>query len=217
MRPSPRKTISLLVDSGSSVSIFPRTLAPLNLLECKVPLVAANQSTISVHGQCAIEFSFMRRVFRWNFVVADVAKPILGADFIVHHNFLIDIRNKRLVDESCGLTCALVSVSDSTYLTSSMHARISHDPQWDRLLNQFACVFGPPDYSHTPSHGVTHRIRTNETPVYSRSRPLPPAKLAVAKNEFDSLTSQGVTQRSNSPWASPLHLVPKSAPNTWRP
>lgn len=218
LRPAPRRTLSLLVDSGSAVSILPRELAPLSLQTCNLPLIAANGSSIPIYGQCLLEFSLMRRVFQWNFIVAKVARPILGVDFLNHYHFLIDTRNKRLVDEPNGLTCSLCSVPDSLVMPSSMHVRIStSDPHWNDLINDFACVFGPPDYSITPFHDVSHRIHTEGPPTYSRPRPLPPAKLAVAKSEFESLLSDGVIQRSTSPWASPLHLVPKSVPNTWRP
>ena len=41
-------------------------------------------------------------------------------------------------------------------------------------------------------------------------------KLAQAKAEFQKLESAGVIRRSDSPWASPLHMVQKSD-GSWRP
>ena len=38
----------------------------------------------------------------------------------------------------------------------------------------------------------------------------PPDKLAVAKFEFEEMEKMGIIRKSNSPWASPLHIVPKS-------
>lgn len=35
-------------------------------------------------------------------------------------------------------------------------------------------------------------------------------KLAVAKAEFANMEKLGIVRRSNSPWASPLHIVPKA-------
>lgn len=37
--------------------------------------------------------------YNWIFVVTDVTQAILGADFLTHHNLLVDLRRKRLVDE----------------------------------------------------------------------------------------------------------------------
>lgn len=42
------------------------------------------------------------------------------------------------------------------------------------------------------------------------ARKLAAAKLAAAKAEFAYMEEFGIVQRSNSPWASPLHMVPKS-------
>jgi hypothetical protein len=36
-----------------------------------------------------------------------------------------------------------------------------------------------------------------------------PEKLQIAKAEFKRLESAGIVHRSKSPWASPLHMVPK--------
>ena len=42
------------------------------------------------------------------------------------------------------------------------------------------------------------------------------AKLAIAKTEFANMERLGIVRRSDSPWASPLHMVPKSD-GGWRP
>ena len=41
-------------------------------------------------------------------------------------------------------------------------------------------------------------------------------KLRIAKEEFLKMESLGIVRRSDSPWASPLHVVPKSD-GSWRP
>ena len=43
------------------------------------------------------------------------------------------------------------------------------------------------------------------------------AKLVAAKEEFQFLLNAGRIQRSNSPWATPLPLVPKKEPGKYRP
>jgi hypothetical protein len=42
------------------------------------------------------------------------------------------------------------------------------------------------------------------------------AKLEAARKEFEVMEREGIVQRSTSPWASPLHMVPKKD-GTWRP
>ena len=67
-----------------------------------------------------------------------------------------------------------------------------------------------------PKHGVELHIPTKAPPVHSRARRLPPDKLRIAKEEFRKLEDLGIIRRSNSQWASPLHMVPKSS-GDWRP
>ena len=51
----------------------------------------------------------------WTFVVADVDFNILGADVLAHHNLLVDMRRRRLVDPTtfeCFRTDRLDNVVD---------------------------------------------------------------------------------------------------------
>lgn len=61
----------------------------------------------------------------------------------------------------------------------------------------------------TKKHGVEHHISTTGLPVYAHARCLESLKLAVVKAEFAYMGELGIVQCSNSPWASPLHMVPK--------
>ncbi len=68
-----------------------------------------------------------------------------------------------------------------------------------------------------PLHGVVHHIDTGSaTPLFARPRRLDPEKHRIAKEEFLALEKAGIIRRSNSPWASPLHLVPKKD-GSWHP
>ncbi len=62
-----------------------------------------------------------------------------------------------------------------------------------------------------------HHIHTgSHPPVFAKSPRLDPEKLQIAKAEFKRLESAGIIRRSKSPWASPLHMVPKIE-GLWRP
>ncbi len=52
--------------------------------------------------------------------------------------------------------------------------------------------------------------------MFARPRRLDPEKHRIAKEEFLALEKEGIICSSNSPWASPLHLVPKKD-GSWRP
>lgn len=62
-------------------------------------LYGANGSAIKTHGQRFIILSLgLRRTFTWPFVIADVTRPIIGADFLRHFDLLVDLQNRRLID-----------------------------------------------------------------------------------------------------------------------
>ena len=65
-------------------------------------------------------------------------------------------------------------------------------------------------------HNVEHHIVTSGPPLHARARRLDADKLSVAKAELAQMESMGILHHSNSPWASPLCIVPKGK-GGWRP
>ena len=89
------------------------------------------------------------------------------------------------------------------------------DGRFDELLTEFPSVTEP--RSSASVQDVTHHIQTTGPPCYSRPRRLAPDRLAAAREHFDALLADGVIRPSKSPWASPLHMVPKAGSGEWRP
>ena len=84
------------------------------------------------------------------------------------------------------------------------------------LLDEFADVCSEQFSATKPRHGVKHHIKTTGAPIRSKPRRLDPQRLEAAKAEFLAMEAAGIVRRSNSPWSSPLHLVPKPG-GAWRP
>ena len=75
--------IRFLADTGADICVFPRKLTPGRLRKSDYVLSAAN-------GMRTMTLNLgPRRDLCWRFLVADVSKPILGADFLSHHNLLV--------------------------------------------------------------------------------------------------------------------------------
>nr|VZH95960.1 unnamed protein product [Spirometra erinaceieuropaei] len=66
-------------------------------------------------------------------------------------------------------------------------------------------------------HDVVHHIRTSGPPVFARPRRLAPERFQAAKAEFEHMLQLGIIRPSESPWASPLHMVPKAKSGVWLP
>jgi hypothetical protein len=84
------------------------------------------------------------------------------------------------------------------------------------LLSAFPAIVGDGSGTPRPKHGIRHSIETTGRPIFAKARRLDPEKHRIAEAEFRSLEKAGIVRRSNSPWASPLHMVPKQD-GSWRP
>ena len=143
----------------------------------------------------------------WPFVVAVVSRPLIGADFLRHHGLIVDLPRRRLLD---------VGASEFADQDAPGVSGASTDDPYVQLLADFPTLKEASFQHSTPRHGIEHYIPTDGPPVHARARRLPPDKLAIAKEEFRNLERLGIVRRSNSPWSSPLHMVPKAS-GGWRP
>ncbi|UYV69295.1 hypothetical protein LAZ67_6003159 [Cordylochernes scorpioides] len=92
--------------------------------------------------------------------------------------------------------------------TVCIHLTIANSP-YSRILRQFPELTSQNLVKSPPRHSVTHHIVTKGPPIAAKPRRLPTDKLAAAKKEFAFMMEKGICRPSKSPWASPLHLVPK--------
>jgi hypothetical protein len=150
-------------------------------------------------------------------------------DFLKHFRLLIDPAGQQLVEAgmftpiamvvepSRDINLSLPAVAQvATCCQSVQDAICGKDSFRDVLSSKFPDVFNPSKILPVATHGVEHFVVTSGPPVASKFRLLDPEKLAAAKAEFDKMEAEGIIHRSTSPWASPLHLVPKED-GSWRP
>ncbi|KRY15633.1 Retrovirus-related Pol polyprotein from transposon opus [Trichinella patagoniensis] len=185
------------------------------LVDTGSELTAANGTRIDVVGsrELTVDLGFTRPM-KWKFVVARIAQPILGADFLRHFNLLVDLKHQRLVDmTSWTFSNGLVKTSN-TKVVSCLRHESDHNL---KILEKYPSLTSCFRTSKPATHSIQHHILTHGPPVFARPRRLPPDRLELARKEFDILLDLGIIRPSSSSWASPLHMVPKKQPNTWRP
>ncbi|BHF58900.1 hypothetical protein SprV_0100185500 [Sparganum proliferum] len=205
-----------LVDTGAQISVIPPTPADRRCPNHGLYLQAVNSSPIATFGFRSLSLDIgLRRLFPWIFVVADIPCAILGADLLAAFDLLVDCRQSRLHDKTTNLTVRGTSSSDA----SRQLAVLDLEPEnpFRQLLAKYPGLTRPNFNVYIPTHDVVHHIRTTGPPVFSRPRRLAPTLLAAAKAEFEHMLQMGIIRQSESPWASPLHMVPKAATGDWRP
>lgn len=205
-----------LIDTGADVSIFPASAKRKARQPSSYNLYAANGSPIRTYGREIKTLNLgLRRQFTWEFLIADVTRPIIGADFLAAFGLMIDLKNKRIVDQSTNLKmhCHTAQISDYERINT-----IADGSAFSEILNEFKDLTKPNTIGR-PNAGnpkVRHQIITTGRPVHAKARRLNPRMLQIAKHEFQLMLDAGMCQPSSSSWASPLHMVEKKN-GEWRP
>ena len=205
----PETKIDYLIDSGAARSLIPRRYVKGSHKRAAFTMQAANGSPIPTYGKKQFPLNYGPNRYTWNFIVADVFMPIIGADFLYYYSLAVDVRHRCLLP-----TSSIILKNDGK--SSTNFAASSSDP-FSALRHEFNDVFSEtlPKLDKKP-HGIQHHIETRGPPVFAKFRRLSPAKLDAAKKVFGELEKQGVCQKAASPWSSPLHMVMKKD-GTYRP
>ena len=87
-----------LVDTGAEVSVLPASALDTHAAQQGPTLTAANGTRIRTYGNRTIPVHLSGGIYKWSFIIADVARPLLGADFLRSKSLLVDLTHKRLID-----------------------------------------------------------------------------------------------------------------------
>lgn len=104
--------IHFLIDTGAEKSIIPAHGKDNLSKDTHQQLLAANGTPINCYGEQVFTLTFSpRHKYNWNFIIADVEEPILGADFLKAHNLLVDIGKKQLIQRDRSRINVISNVS----------------------------------------------------------------------------------------------------------
>lgn len=173
-----KNNITFLVDTGADISVLPRSAfidVKSSPASAKHVLYAANGSTIPTYGSKTIEIDIgLGCTFNWEFTIANVAHPILGADFIKRNGLLVDLRNRKLLKSQAIST---TTFSKQRFLetplppcqqqhTASIRETvlwpISVDNPVYQTVKQFDGISKRAN-NQTPKHNIRHHINTRHT------------------------------------------------------
>lgn len=188
-----------LIDTGADISVLPKRRTDRNYSPATFQLFAANGSIIDTFGEKRMNLNLgLRREFSWIFVIANVAQPIIRADFLRRFGLLVDIKKKRLIDNTTGLYQVCQKTHDNQFTSVSI---CSNDNPYADILRQFQEITTPNKTTKADETEVMHHIITQGPPVAEPIRWLPPEKYRAAQAEFD-----GMLASASAPAVRGLHL-----------
>lgn len=118
-------------------------------------LYAANGTPIRTYGTRLLRLSLgLRRDFVRPFIVADVDRPIIGADFLSEFHLLPDMRLAKLIDG-----CTLLSVGciiESIDIGTTAVSTIDHSSEFAKVLADFPALTRP---NRKREDGVAHSTK----------------------------------------------------------
>ena len=131
-----------------------------------------------------LNLHFASGTYKWKFLIADVSRALLGADFLHSNALLVDVKGRRLVNATTFVSTRLSPAT--TDCPSCLDALTLPTDKYTTLLGQFRETTTPNFICLSTKHGVEHFIPTKGPPIHSCARRLPPDKLAAAKAEFSN-------------------------------
>ena len=184
--------VAFLIDSGADKSILPKTMFKSSSSRINHSLVSATNEPISSYGIRTLSFKINnhKAIITWEFIVADVSTPILGADFLAHHDISVNCNRRSITFTTSGYTVFGHSRPYAISIANRMPQNFNADVQMN--------------------------IDTKGSPTAQKSRRLFGEKFDAVKKEFDRLLDAGIIRPSKSEWASPLVVV-KKQDGSWRP
>ena len=134
-----------LVDTGAQVSVIPATPFDKNAGPSGPPLQAANGTPTQTYGSRELHLCFNNRLYQARLIIADVKRPLLGADFFRQHNLMVDLRGQRLIEAD---TFLISPCSVGKTAVAQLAPIESQSNKFRKLLQEFPSILQPTCVTH---------------------------------------------------------------------
>ena len=178
------------MDTGAEVSLWPA--GPRSAVsDPSIRLVAANGQPIPSFGRETRTIKLPTGTYQHEFVLAQVQRPLIGADFLHKFRLMVDMDAYRLIDKASLRSanmrvCAPSQALGVSGVKNSPTCAGSVKNKYQALLSEFTGLTSPDFCSPVVDHGVVHHLPTTGAPLHSKARKLSPDKLKVAREVFDN-------------------------------
>ena len=150
---------------------------------------------------------------RTKFLIANTDGVILGIDFIRNHgiNILGETGEVKIKDDE--LTVKIQSLKEELENIDNFLVEYKKDSRLTNIIYANKELFSEQNFTTNQCKKNAlkyfHHIETVGNPIAQKARPLTNEKLIDVKEQFRKLEKNGIIERSDSPYATPIHLVPK--------
>ena len=131
-------------------------------------LQAINNTTIPTNYTFSLTLNLgLRCISGWVFIIADVSKAILGADFLKHYGLLVDMKSHRLFNP---LTPFKVQGIESLVMSFLVLSLLLHQLtlDYEKVLIEFPAITSRYNGNVQIMRNITHHIGTKCPPVCAK-------------------------------------------------
>ena len=171
--------------------------------------MVVNNIPFRINGTQSFPLSLgLCRSFPSMFIIAEVQRPILGADFLRHFGLLVDIKLYQMIEIAMHLHIQGVLSFDLSPSPSICPKNVS---------NAFPALTQICFPDSSVNHGIYHHMKTTGPSVSAHLRCLALHRLSVGKQDFEHMLQLAIILPSSKAWFSPLRMVPKKTTGDWYP
>lgn len=211
------KSILGLLDSGSNSTLIGgkgwdilKSIGLVSLEKCVMQVTVANGQKCSCLGVLRVPIKLRNKEKLVDIlVVPDLPHTlILGIDFWRRMGIVPDLRSGEWqFTNSDDISLDMVEV---------LKSRSSLTPEETLVLDELVSgVFNKMGTTLGCTTLVEHKIITDAQPIKQRYYPVSPAMMQHIDAELKDMLTKGIIEPSNSPWSSPIVMVPKKE-GGWR-
>ena len=146
-----------LLDTGRQISLWPASSTRKLNWSSGVPLIAANGTPIKSYGMERRKIKIGHKLYSFMFINADVARPILGIDFLQRFGMTLDLARRCLLHS--GATTIFSSTSGQPAV-SSVNLVSDFASTAETLIAQFPEITDVSRSTRSSKHGVECFIQT---------------------------------------------------------
>ena len=201
--------ISFLIETGSSYSLISTSKRERKINPDPTVLYSATSNIIQTYAKQTLKINFNSSVdYTWDFIKTDLNFSIIGLDFLNFYKLTVDTYKRCLIDTRNNV---VINLNPCYCKPPSVTCVLPKQSQFHDILAKYPNVVTPTSRFERQPVNIQHAIVTNGEIVKSKLRRMSPEMQKIVDEQINEWLRDGIISRSDSPFASCLHVVPKKS------